>query len=156
MNTIERAQTRHGNLFTTTSGSLLGAKARALREAALGRETVSLDAIDDQILPIAECFRCLRVDLRFIEYMDVGSAEAWRNDKVVPSEHILRTLQSRYRLTPERPHDRGRNLRQLPFCQWRRTCGLHFQHVEAVLPGMPGPLACARLRRLQNVFVSLR
>jgi cyclic pyranopterin phosphate synthase len=57
---------------------------------------------DDQILPLAQYFHRLPVDLRFIEYMDVGGAEAWRSDKVVPSASILRLLESRYTLTPER------------------------------------------------------
>lgn len=147
---LARLRTRSGepvDIAMTTNGSLLGAKARALRDAGLGRVTVSLDAIedtafrrmndvgfpvarvlagidealavglaplkinaviergvnDDQILPLAAYFHRLPVDLRFIEYMDVGGADAWRNDKVLPSEHILRTLQSRYTLTPERP-----------------------------------------------------
>jgi cyclic pyranopterin phosphate synthase len=147
---LARLRTQSGepvDIAMTTNGSLLGAKARALRDAGLGRVTVSLDAIDDaafrrmndvgfpvacvlagidaalavglaplkvnaviergvnddQILPLADYFHRLPVDLRFIEYMDVGGADAWRKDKVVPSEQVLGTLQSRYTLIPERP-----------------------------------------------------
>lgn len=133
------------DIAMTSNGSLLGARARALRDAGLRRVTVSLDAIDDarfrrmndvgfpvarvlagidealaaglaplkinaviergvnddQILPLAEYFHRMPVDLRFIEYMDVGGADAWRGDKIVRSEQILRTLQSRYTLIPE-------------------------------------------------------
>jgi cyclic pyranopterin phosphate synthase len=36
-------------LALTTNGSLLAAKARSLRDAGLGRVTVSLDAVDDAV-----------------------------------------------------------------------------------------------------------
>ncbi|WP_429299050.1 GTP 3',8-cyclase MoaA [Paraburkholderia sp. GAS199] len=56
---------------------------------------------EDQILPLVEHFHRLPVDLRFIEYMDVGGAEAWRDSKVVHSGQIIRELKRRYELIPQ-------------------------------------------------------
>ena len=126
----------------TTNGSLLAAKARALRDAGLSRVTVSLDAIDDavfrrmtdtdvpvarvlagieaaqaaglapvkvnaviergandgQILPLVRHFRHSGVAVRFIEYMDVGGANAWSGDKVVPAARIREIIEASYPL----------------------------------------------------------
>jgi cyclic pyranopterin phosphate synthase len=117
----------------TTNGLLLARKARALADAGLSRATVSLDALDDDVLgeigdaavsasrvlagidaaidaglrplkvnmvvrrgvndhcivPMAEHFRGRPVVLRFIEYMDVGNTNGWRDEHVVPAEQIL-------------------------------------------------------------------
>ncbi|WP_175687299.1 GTP 3',8-cyclase MoaA [Burkholderia anthina] len=126
----------------TTNGSLLAAKARALRDAGLTRVTVSLDAIDDavfrnmsdadvpvarvlagieaaqavglapvkvnavierganddQILPLVRHFRHSGVAVRFIEYMDVGGANRWSGDKVVPAARMRELIDARYPL----------------------------------------------------------
>ncbi|WP_175839221.1 GTP 3',8-cyclase MoaA [Burkholderia anthina] len=126
----------------TTNGSLLAAKARALRDAGLTRVTVSLDAIDDavfrkmsdadvpvarvlagieaaqavglapvkvnavierganddQILPLVRHFRHSGVAVRFIEYMDVGGANLWSGDKVVPAARMRELIDARYPL----------------------------------------------------------
>ncbi|WP_396333095.1 GTP 3',8-cyclase MoaA [Burkholderia anthina] len=126
----------------TTNGSLLAAKASALRDAGLTRVTVSLDAIDDavfrkmsdadvpvarvlagieaaqavglapvkvnaviergtnddQILPLVRHFRHSGVAVRFIEYMDVGGANLWSGDKVVPAARMRELIDARYPL----------------------------------------------------------
>ena len=58
---------------------------------------------ESQILPLFEFFRNRGHVMRFIEYMDVGSCNGWRNDEVVPVVQILACLQSRYELTPMAP-----------------------------------------------------
>lgn len=62
---------------------------------------------DGQILPMARYFHRKPVDLRFIEYMDVGGAQAWHSDKIVPSDTILRQLQQHFSLTPISPTTPG-------------------------------------------------
>jgi cyclic pyranopterin phosphate synthase len=47
---------------------------------------------DGQILPMARRFRHSGHVLRFIEYMDVGSTNAWRMDEVVPSGEVVRLI----------------------------------------------------------------
>jgi cyclic pyranopterin phosphate synthase len=51
---------------------------------------------DHAVLPMAEYFREHGNTLRFIEYMDVGTTNGWRLDKVVPSAEILATLEGRW------------------------------------------------------------
>ena len=132
----------------TTNGALLAAQARALRDAGLGRVTVSLDALDDavframndvdfpvarvldgieaaleaglapvkvnavisktrnahQVLPLARHFRHSGVNLRFIEYMDVGGAEGWRLDQVVTAAEMRALIDSEFTLVPQAGH----------------------------------------------------
>jgi GTP 3',8-cyclase len=61
---------------------------------------------EDQMLPLVDYFRHTPYVLRFIEYMDVGSCNAWRKEDVVPSHELyqrihahwpLQTLEANYR-----------------------------------------------------------
>lgn len=134
------------DLAMTTNASLLVKKAQALRDAGLGRITVSLDAIDEatfqaindvgypaarvleaiefaqrtgfrvkvntvvkrgvnehEILAICERFRGTGVIPRFIEYMDVGTANGWRMDEVVPSREVVARIAARWPVEPLAP-----------------------------------------------------
>ncbi|MEO7193106.1 MAG: GTP 3',8-cyclase MoaA [Vicinamibacterales bacterium] len=51
---------------------------------------------DDELESLLEYAREVGAELRFIEYMDVGGATAWRPDAVVPQAEILERLQARY------------------------------------------------------------
>ncbi len=125
----------------TTNGALLARHAKALREAGLGRVTVSLDALnpalfarlsggrgriedvlagidaaaavglpvklncvvqrgrnEDQVLPLVEHFRGSGHVLRFIEYMDVGTCNDWREGEVVSSAELHARIHARWPL----------------------------------------------------------
>ena len=58
---------------------------------------------ENQIVPLVEHFRGTGHTVRFIEYMDVGTANAWRSDEVVPSAEILRLLAERWEMVPVVP-----------------------------------------------------
>ncbi len=58
---------------------------------------------EDQIVPLVEHFRGTGHTVRFIEYMDVGTTNAWRSEEVVPSAEILRLLSQRWNLVPVDP-----------------------------------------------------
>lgn len=90
---------------------------------------------DQDILPMAEYFRGTGHILRFIEYMDVGTANGWRLDDVVPAADILARVGAQWPLepvTPDRPGDVARRFRyrdgegeigmissvSQPFCQY--------------------------------------
>jgi len=47
---------------------------------------------DDEILDLVRFTRERRASIRFIEYMDVGNANAWRLEKTVPKKEILETI----------------------------------------------------------------
>ncbi len=51
---------------------------------------------DDELEGLIEFGRARGVEIRFIEYMDVGGATHWSLDQVVSREEILRTLSRRY------------------------------------------------------------
>jgi len=53
---------------------------------------------DSQILPLVEHFRHTGVELRFIEYMDVGGAQYWNPEKVLDATAMRTLVQSRYLL----------------------------------------------------------
>lgn len=120
------------DLALTTNGLLLAGRAQALRDAGLGRITVSLDTLrpdvfreltrrdelaavlaglddavqagftsvkldtvvmrgvnDGELFALLELARERGVELRFIEYMDVGGATQWSPEAVVPRAEIL-------------------------------------------------------------------
>ncbi|NIM51235.1 MAG: GTP 3',8-cyclase MoaA [Gemmatimonadales bacterium] len=126
---------RIGDLAMTTNGLLLAESADQLKDAGLGRITVSLDTLrperfrdfarrarldhvlegiealqaagfqdtkintvvvrgfnDDEIVDLLEFGRAKRVEVRFIEYMDVGGATQWSWEDVVPRAEILEAV----------------------------------------------------------------
>ncbi len=60
-----------------------------------------------EILPLARWARSAGVDLRYIEYMDVGETNGWRLAEVVPGGEILATLATEFELVPRDPAYRG-------------------------------------------------
>lgn len=59
------------------------------------------------ILPLAAYARRHRLILRFIEYMDVGTANEWRPSQVIPAEEILGLVDAVTPLEPMEPTSPG-------------------------------------------------
>jgi cyclic pyranopterin phosphate synthase len=55
---------------------------------------------ETSILPLARWARAEGLVLRFIEYMDVGNANGWRLDDVVPAAEIIDTISAEMPLEP--------------------------------------------------------
>jgi cyclic pyranopterin phosphate synthase len=55
---------------------------------------------DDQVLPLAQLCRERGLELRLIEYMDVGSRNGWQPSDVISSAEMLRTISERWPLEP--------------------------------------------------------
>ena len=55
---------------------------------------------DDQILPLARHFRGSGVELRFIEFMDVGQSNRWQLDQVIPSREVRELIAAHWPLLP--------------------------------------------------------
>jgi cyclic pyranopterin phosphate synthase len=51
---------------------------------------------DDELIPLVEFARSIGAEVRFIEYMDVGGATAWRPEKVVSRREIVTRLEDHY------------------------------------------------------------
>ncbi len=62
---------------------------------------------EESILPMARYFRHTGHILRFIEYMDVGTANNWRLDDVVPASDIIANIEAEMPLEPIEPTYRG-------------------------------------------------
>ncbi|MBC7701660.1 MAG: GTP 3',8-cyclase MoaA [Massilia sp.] len=61
---------------------------------------------DDQILPMARYFRGTGIELRFIEFMDVGNTNAWQMDQVLASSQVRERIHAQFPLqatTSQRP-----------------------------------------------------
>jgi len=156
------------DLTLTTNGSLLARKAQALKDAGLGRVTVSLDALDDavfkrmndadfpvadvlegiqaaqaaglgpvkvnmvvqrgvndgQILPMARYFRGTGVELRFIEFMDVGNTNAWKMDQVLPSSQVRAHIHAEHPLTPAAGQAPGETAERWAYADGQGSVGL--------------------------------
>ena len=79
---------------------------------------VKRGANEDQILPMAEHFRGTGHILRFIEYMDVGNANDWKLDQVMPAEEVLRMIGGKWPVEPADPNYPGEVARR-----WRYRDG---------------------------------
>lgn len=62
---------------------------------------------DDQVLPLVEYARDRGHVLRFIEYMDVGTCNGWRRERVLPSAQLRDRIHARWPLRPLDPNYRG-------------------------------------------------
>lgn len=67
-----------------------------------GFERIKLNSViirgfnDDEVLELLEYARAQQVELRYIEYMDVGGATRWRLEDVVTRAQLLATIAARY------------------------------------------------------------
>lgn len=62
---------------------------------------------EGEILPLARWAKSAGVDLRYIEYMDVGETNGWKLAEVVPAREILAILESEFPLVPRPAAYRG-------------------------------------------------
>ncbi|MFM0412062.1 GTP 3',8-cyclase MoaA [Paraburkholderia dipogonis] len=69
---------------------------------------------DTQILPMARHFRGTGVEVRFIEFMDVGASNGWKMASVVPSSEVVRRIDAAFPLVPagrDKPSDTSARFR---------------------------------------------
>jgi cyclic pyranopterin phosphate synthase len=91
-----REITKRGNLDEVLAGVLTAKR--------VGIQPIKINAViirgtnDDEILDLVEFARNNGFEMRFIEYMDVGNANAWSLEKTVTKKEILETVQSRFPL----------------------------------------------------------
>ncbi|HEV8356834.1 MAG TPA: GTP 3',8-cyclase MoaA [Gemmatimonadales bacterium] len=84
---------------STRHGDVLAGIAAA---QAAGFERIKLNSVvirgfnDDEVPELLEYARAHRLELRYIEYMDVGGATRWRLDDVVSRAELLASIERRY------------------------------------------------------------
>ena len=59
---------------------------------------------DQEVLPMAQYFRGRDIQLRFIEYMDVGNTNGWRMDHVLPSSEVRARIHAQFPLEAVERH----------------------------------------------------
>ncbi len=89
-----RALTKRGNLDEVIAG-VLAAKKGGLTHLKLNAVVIR-GINDDEILDLVEYARNNGFEMRFIEYMDVGNANAWSLEKTVAKKEILDIVNSRF------------------------------------------------------------
>src|SRR6266481_1242224 len=88
------ALTKRGNLDEVLAGVFAAKKA--------GLSPIKINAVivrgtnDDEILDLVQFARANGLEMRFIEYMDVGNANAWSLERTVTKKEILETVNSRF------------------------------------------------------------
>jgi cyclic pyranopterin phosphate synthase len=106
---------------------------------------------DGQILPMAQHFRGTGIELRFIEYMDVGHTNGWRMDDVLPSDLVRGRIAERWALQPlpaERPGETAR--------RWRYADGAgSVGFISSVTEAFCGDCSRARLSTDGRVYLCL-
>ncbi|MCI2803374.1 GTP 3',8-cyclase MoaA [Staphylococcus pettenkoferi] len=58
---------------------------------------------DDQILPMVQYFKDKDIEIRFIEFMDVGNDNGWDFSKVVSKDEMLQMIKSEFDISPVPP-----------------------------------------------------
>jgi cyclic pyranopterin phosphate synthase len=115
----------------------------AARRAGLG--PLKLDTVitrgdnDDELVDLIEFARSADAEIRFIEYMDVGGATAWRPEAVVSCQEMLERLTDRYGPVEALPHDSS-----APAARFRLPDGLTFGIIASTT--RPFCRACDRAR----------
>ena len=95
---------------------------------------------DTQILPMAGHFRGTGVEVRFIEFMDVGTSNGWNMESVVRSSEVLQIINAAFPLVS--------TSRDKPSDTSVRFCYADGQGVIGVISSVTQPFCggCTRLR----------
>ena len=106
---------------------------------------------DHTALDLVEHFRGTGVVVRFIEYMDVGNRNAWREDLVVPSKELAARIAARWPLEPRERDYRGEVAERYRFVDGRGEVGF----ISSVTQPFCGDCSRARLSSDGVVYTCL-
>src|ERR1700749_2560537 len=112
-----------------------------------GLEPIKINAViqrgvnDHTALDLVERFRGTGVIVRFIEYMDVGNRNAWREDLVVPSKELAARIAERWPLQPPEREYRGEVAERYRFTDGKGEVGF----ISSVTQPFCGDCSRARL-----------
>ena len=62
---------------------------------------------DNQIIPMIDYFKNKNIEVRFIEFMDVGNDNGWNFNKVVTKEEMLNMIEQHFEISPVAPKSYG-------------------------------------------------
>ena len=122
-----RGGTRAGEqLVEQVLGGLTAARSAGFDPACGG---LKLNAVmrrglnDAQLLPLAQLARNRGVELRLIEYMDVGNRNGWAPDQVISAEEMIQSIDARWPLQ-SMPRRAGATARQWRYVDGRGCIGV--------------------------------
>jgi cyclic pyranopterin phosphate synthase len=95
---------------------------------------------EQQILPMARHFRHSGAELRFIEYMDVGSTNGWQRQQVLPSDEVRSLIHAHFPLHALPMRQSGETARRFAYDDGAGTIGF----ISSVTQAFCGD--CNRLR----------
>jgi cyclic pyranopterin phosphate synthase len=114
--------------------------------AAVGLAPVKINCVvkrgsnENQILPLARYFRGSGHIMRFIEFMDVGSANGWKMDEVLPSSEVVKRIHAEFPLLPAEPNYTGEVAERWRYCDGGGEIGVISSVTQAFCS------TCSRLR----------
>jgi cyclic pyranopterin phosphate synthase len=106
---------------------------------------------DHTVLQMARHFRERVQVLRFIEYMDVGNANGWRLDDVVPAGEIIARINAEMPLEPADPNYRGEVARRYRYADGSGEIGV----IASVTQPFCGDCTRARLSAEGRLYTCL-
>ena len=106
---------------------------------------------EDQILPMARHFRGTGHILRFIEFMDVGSTNHWRNKDVFPAKEIIAAIQREFPIEPLDPNYRGEVANRWRYQDGKGEIGI----IASVTQPFCGDCTRIRLSAIGELFTCL-
>jgi GTP 3',8-cyclase len=109
------------------------------------------DLNEHAIVDLAGHFRGSARTVRFIEYMDVGTTNAWRLDDVVPAAEIVATIHARWPLEPVPSEYRGEVARRYRYLDGAGEIGV----IGSVSEPFCGDCTRARLSADGQLFTCL-
>jgi cyclic pyranopterin phosphate synthase len=122
-----------------------------------GLEPIKINAViqrginDHTALGLVERFRGTGVIVRFIEYMDVGNRNHWRQDLVVPSKDLVAQISQRWPLVPLEREYRGEVAQRYGFADGSGEVGF----ISSVTQPFCGDCSRARLSSDGVVYTCL-
>jgi GTP 3',8-cyclase len=129
----------------------------AARDAGFAKVKINTVVIrgfnDDEVVDLLEFARTERVEIRFIEYMDVGGATRWSLDQVVSQQEILSLVTRRYGGPIEPVRAPGRA--SAPAEQFRLADGTAFGVIASVSAPFCGTCDRSRLTADGTWFLCL-
>lgn len=106
---------------------------------------------DGEIIELVERFRGTAHIVRFIEYMDVGTCNDWRQDLVVPSEELRARIDARWPLIPLQPNYGGEVANRYAFADGAGEIGF----ISSVTEPFCGDCSRARLSADGRLYTCL-
>ncbi|PLS15491.1 GTP 3',8-cyclase MoaA [Bacillus sp. M6-12] len=146
-------------LFKEINGRNVGTKPVlegifAAREAGLGVKVnmVAKKGLNEsQILPMAKFCKEEGLQLRYIEFMDVGSTNGWKLDNVITKKDILQLLQQEFKLEPMEQHYFGEVAQRYRYAGTNTEVGF----ITSVSESFCGSCTRARLSAKGDLYTCL-